>query len=282
VVASLRRKVWLGLILLAVPAVIVLQNHLQDQPKPLQVAVASSPLTQPETNRNIKPGKALQATSTNSQANVSGWQSSPSSVVKAAVITKPAQSFDLEPCIQPNGVQPAQLDLNDSLGLKQIVDTPQFYNLHGQNLAHVRQQLRNCAPSANGSSQQFAGLTTYRVTWKYSEFLDPATGQCRLLDPAVGIHITQTLPSWLAPSDASPADIAEWNSFLDNLKAHENQHAETDKQAAARIMNLLQNFSHPDCESVKPLIQAELNDLNRRNSELDNQTNHGLATGALL
>lgn len=155
------------------------------------------------------------------------------------------------------------------------------YDVNGTSARELRQELDRKGPLFEG--RRFDARTRWWVRWRYD--LAPVGSGCRAVRPRVDLDVTITLPRWRRSSGAAPDLVARWERYLEDLREHEDGHAEVGEQAARAIAGLLQDLpAEADCGSAEQAAdaaaQAEIQRANGRDREYDRETGHGATQGA--
>ncbi|HVS58157.1 MAG TPA: DUF922 domain-containing protein [Candidatus Saccharimonadales bacterium] len=172
-----------------------------------------------------------------------------------------------------------------SPGLHTLIDTPHFYRVYGDTSAQIRQQIVWCAPTQFiGAGEAYSGQTDFWMGWSY-RYAQTATA-CQVTDVAVGLHVTQAYPEWQPTISAQPGLATQWQTFIANLKTHEQGHVSLGEQYAQTTLHDIQRMSAPSCtalvQAVDNRTSQEVAALNAANQHYDASTNHGATQGAIL
>jgi predicted secreted Zn-dependent protease len=154
---------------------------------------------------------------------------------------------------------PSSISLtNKADGLTKLVDSPQHYQVYGNNPATIRAQIRQCAPKSGNGATEYAAETSYHITWQYN-VVDAGEGKCQIAHAKVGVHVAQVMPLW-QPS--------------------------LDVQYAQTLLDDLNSFPATSCaqlaQAVKYLTDSDIAILDQANDNYDSSTNHGATQGAIL
>jgi predicted secreted Zn-dependent protease len=170
-------------------------------------------------------------------------------------------------------------------GLIQVVDQPMKYDIFGNTGSEIEQQIEACAPRVPNAGGVFTAYTSYAISWNYDYFVT-GSGQCSLTDEKVGVHINQVFPAWQSTVSAEAGLGAEWQTFMTNLRTHEQGHVVLDLQYAKQMLSDMQTFPATDCANIAQITNAKLNNdvaaLNQANDDYDARTNHGATQGAII
>ena len=157
-----------------------------------------------------------------------------------------------------------------------------LYDVHGT-LAGVPAQLDFGVRDPDGGAW-WTALTWWHVSWSAR-----ATGPtpCRLTSSSVRLRVEYTMPRWKPSGRVDPADVAEWNRYLERVWEHERGHARKGLAAARDIRSMFAGLSvAPDCRSLELKSNAAAQRIadrwKREDDAYDAATDHGQATGAVL
>lgn len=204
----------------------------------------------------------------------------PSSVTPQVPIAPAVVTPDTGQSCVPFGPVPAPSAMQlTTPGLQQLIDTPETYTIYGNDSSQITRQLQKCIPSSIGGS--FSGATSYWLGTHYIYQLTP-DAQCHLSDIAVGLHVTQVLPSW--QGSGSPALIAKWEAYERNLILHENGHTVIDISEAQALLSDLQSMPAMPCDQIasaaNTITNTHIAALSSANDTYDKSTGHGSLQGA--
>lgn len=188
-------------------------------------------------------------------------------------------------CVQNSAYSlPSDLDLTSaSAGVIQVIDSPAFYDVYGNSVAQIGQQLNVCAPHLGTAGTTYLAYTSYHLSWRY-DYTVTENGKCVLSNIKVGQHISQIFPRW--NDTGKHTDIAnKWQTFSAALQEHEAGHAALDTQYANKLLADLQTLPPLDCASVTATVNTTANSdaaaLNQAHANHDATTNHGANEGAI-
>ncbi len=155
------------------------------------------------------------------------------------------------------------------------------YNVPGSSLAQVRANL--VALNLGGGQGDFSAYTKWDLTWslRYSG----GNGGCSLAGASIEVDSVVTLPALADESQLSPDDLAEWQRYLDALKAHELSHVDNEVAGANAMRNTLASLDvADDCTAlgsqVGALGEQQKQSIHQADDALDAKTEHGALTGA--
>jgi predicted secreted Zn-dependent protease len=152
-----------------------------------------------------------------------------------------------------------------------------YYEVSGATAAELWTSMRRQAPIEG------FGRTRWEVTWSMRWL--PTAGVCRATLVQVTLHAEVRLPHWEPGSDAPPELVAQWRTFVENLRSHENGHLEVAVAAAREVERELRRVETPLCASMQGIANqtAEriLADFRARDRAYDQRTRHGFTQGAV-
>lgn len=170
-------------------------------------------------------------------------------------------------------------------GVHTVISEPTYYLVYGDNLDQIRQHLHTCGPQIDNTRHD--AITTYAANWeyKYQPLGDDPT-LCAISEPVIAMQIVQVLPNWQTSKSAPKSIATSWQAYSNNLRMHENGHANLDAAAATTLYNTLIAMPPTPCSETSKVaektIQNVLNQLNSANNSYDDHTGHGATQGANL
>ena len=108
---------------------------------------------------------------------------------------------------------------------------------------------------------------------------------CRIANATVEIVGVVTLPALASPEALNDDELARWEAFMTNLRAHELQHVDNEVEGARRLQSALVELPYQEtCRAVgdaaNALVQIEEQAIQAADLQLDAETKHGALTGA--
>lgn len=178
----------------------------------------------------------------------------------------------------PSTVDPSKM----SNGVHYKIDEPATYNVYGDSAESIILQIYNCTPVIKDG--RYAANTGYNLS-SYYTYIQDSDGLCSVASATVTLHINQVYPEW--KNTGADADTARaWDSFITNLRKHEDGHTRLDKQYADQMYDTIVGVSKVSCETintaVKDVINNVISSLNSANNDYDAATDHGSKQGAKL
>jgi predicted secreted Zn-dependent protease len=161
--------------------------------------------------------------------------------------------------------------------------TTNYYAVTGATLSEIRQSVRQNRPWKE--KFDLDGMTEWRVTWQFSVM--PTPGGCRCSLFGTQTVITNTLPRWIAPTNAPDTVKQIWQKYATALGQHEAGHAAIALAAAADVRKRIQETGEGvDCAGLKKrindLCRQVIEEHRKRDKDYDEQTQHGATQGASL
>lgn len=120
-----------------------------------------------------------------------------------------------------------------------------FYNINGTTVEDLRAQITACGPLLGG--RRFAASTKRSVAWAYK--VEPSNGLCSLSNISVSVSQMFIYPAWNSQG-ANSIVTRSWQSFLGNLKKHEQGHDRINKEQASRLYTTLTTVRNVDCSNI--------------------------------
>ena len=110
-------------------------------------------------------------------------------------------------------------------------------------------------------------------------------GGCRIANATVELVAVITLPALAEAAALETGELARWELFSANLKAHELEHLDNQVAGASRLQAALQALPQMEtCRAIgdaaNALAEAEERAINYADAALDAKTEHGALTGA--
>lgn len=159
------------------------------------------------------------------------------------------------------------------------------YNVAGKTFDEISKALKAQAlPDPHKPGSRYYARTDWHLTGDWS--WKPSARGCELTGAQVMVAVTMTLPA-LTTVDIPSEVQTRWNTFVDNIIAHESVHVkhaydgarnyqrELSQLAPAANCNLLQN-------RLNEIFHKNFDRIDRANVDYDNQTKHGETQGAIF
>lgn len=179
---------------------------------------------------------------------------------------------------------PFFLLLNSAWAIPAIHENQSYYSISGRNAADLRTQINALGPVING--KHFDSKTSWHVNWRYEWHYDnPSQSPCYVTRVVVTADIVTTAPMWVNKSVADMLLQNKWDTYLVNLKNHENGHINNGKRAAIEIENAMLNMPpKSNCRELNAALDNKgyeiIHEHNLWDIQYDADTNHGRNQGA--
>jgi predicted secreted Zn-dependent protease len=149
----------------------------------------------------------------------------------------------------------------------------------------VGRTIRDLAGQANQATDGWTAYAGWDTDWQF--WWQESGASCDVTHGEVELRARITYPAWRPPEGATPAVVARWDRFIEDLTTHELGHITIALQGADAIDELLDaGLSAPTCEQVEREANREASRLHERferlNARYDEATDHGLAQGTGL
>lgn len=179
---------------------------------------------------------------------------------------------------------PFFLLLNSVWAAPVIHENQSYYSIFGTNAADLRTQMNALGPVIDG--KHFDSKTSWYVNWRYEWHYDnPSQSPCFVTKVTVTADIKMMIPSWVNRDSGNPLLQNKWDTYLVNLKNHENGHVSNGKRAAIEIENAMLNMSpKSNCRELKAALDNKgheiIHEHNLWDIQYDADTSHGRNQGA--
>jgi len=123
-----------------------------------------------------------------------------------------------------------------------------------------------------------AGLTEWHIQWRFS--IIPSSTGCRCAAFSTRATITNTLPFWRAPTNATYGMKQEWRHYFGNLAAHEAGHSQIALAALAEMHKQVTDLKEEPngavlTQKVNDLLENVMDRYRKMDLEYDARTEHG-------
>ncbi len=159
-----------------------------------------------------------------------------------------------------------------------------FYLLSGNSLAALRPQLLRLGPWTP-EGRKVDAYTSWKMNWGHG--YGGTTNGYFIVAPSVVLDLNFTFPRWIAPTNTSAADFAEWRRYMGALMTHELGHVAIATRHAEQLLKLLgTNFVFHSGRELRQYVESQgqrcINETRLENLKYDRQTEHGTTQGARL
>jgi predicted secreted Zn-dependent protease len=168
-------------------------------------------------------------------------------------------------------------------GQSTFVWTTNYYVVTGSTMREIMESMDQARPAKIAAPMM--GCTEWRMMWRFA--VVPSTGGCRCASFSTRLVITNTLPRWTPPTNATPELKAAWQRLFWNLAQHEGGHSEIALAALAEVHRRVKELpDDPDCDGLRPkvnaMIQGVLDEYHRLDGDFDQRTQHGRWSGVAV
>jgi predicted secreted Zn-dependent protease len=159
-----------------------------------------------------------------------------------------------------------------------------YYEVSGDCLGNLKNDLAGKACRMSDGSK-YDSITKWRVAWSYG--YDKSGGMCSAEGFRLTVDISVKLPAWVHRASAGQPLSEKWESYVDLLKAHENEHVDKVVQAADDITRAVQELpAASTCAEldgeIRQLSKNRMKQLEKDQEGYDAETHHGWTQGALF
>lgn len=164
-----------------------------------------------------------------------------------------------------------------------VTEKYEYYEIKGDNAGELRREMsRNGIKWDDGKT--YDALTTWNVKWDY-EYKRTEKG-CSTDSFKTTVDIIFRYPKWVQTDSAPETLLTKWNSYMNNLIAHENGHRDMAVQQAADFAHAVAERSAPSCAELDREVDAlgheQMAKLNADEKDYDTTTIHGTTQGAVF
>ncbi len=132
---------------------------------------------------------------------------------------------------------------------------------------------------------KYDSVTRWWIRWDYG--YDRSGGVCSAEGFKFTVDVVVTIPAWLHRDAASPQLIEKWDTYIEKLREHENEHLEKVVQAVDELTRAVEEMpaaaSCADLDrQISLLSRNRLKHLEQEQNIYDAETAHGWTQGALF
>lgn len=135
-----------------------------------------------------------------------------------------------------------------------------YYAISGANPAELAASMTANVPSRclelSAAAVACVGPLTTDIEPTYSG--DPTSGACTMTGATISTTYEATLPQWTAPAAVPPELLSWWQTVLEHVRWHEEQHVRIFDDQFARLPAMLAGRSCDDVQSVYDQFQAQM------------------------
>ncbi|MFM1813351.1 MAG: hypothetical protein RLZ98_46 [Pseudomonadota bacterium] len=159
------------------------------------------------------------------------------------------------------------------------------YDVTGDDPRAARASYEESRPHAvnyNGEPMRAAGLTNWRITYRYCR---RDTGHsCALTTVETIVKVDYLMPRWVARDGARFEDRRRFDDFYDRLMEHEKGHGRIAKAGGREVYQALTGIGRkPSCDALDLEVRVRamelIEDVKRRQRDYDRNTRHGVDQG---
>lgn len=134
-----------------------------------------------------------------------------------------------------------------------------YFAVNGATLEELDRDLSRRGPYVAETGLRHPGATEVKfdgeVTYKRVE------GGCRVDQTNLGLTLNMTLPRWTPPKRVAPETVLVWRTLEEDIRRHENRHAEIAKEWLKRMEMAIRNLrTQPTCAAM----EADVNNVTQR------------------
>ncbi len=168
-------------------------------------------------------------------------------------------------------------------GESTFVWTTNYYIVTGSNMREIMESMDQARPAKITSGMM--ACTEWRMWWRFA--VVPSTGGCRCASFTTRLVLTNTLPRWTPPTNATPQLLSTWRRLFWSTARHEGGHSEIALAALAEVHKRVKELpDDPDCDGlrakVNAMIRSVLEDYKKMDEDYDRRTQHGRRPGVAI
>lgn len=165
-----------------------------------------------------------------------------------------------------------------------VIDKRVHYEVQANDAAGLAAEMAERGPQHPTGRRAWA-YTAWELRARYA--VEPGASRCRLLDPAVVLEVTTTLPHWRPSRPVRTRLRASWTRMLAKAGEHEATHRQHAIDAArAAAVDIAAIREHGDCAGVERRVRDALRRANnaatRASRQFDAATDFGSRAGVRL
>ena len=159
-----------------------------------------------------------------------------------------------------------------------------YYDVDGATPDELRSQMKRNGTTWN-DGKVYAALTSWDIRYHYD--ITTSNGRFSLNSIVTDVDIVFHLPRLVPTAKTSQGLTASWNSYLANLRTHENGHRDIAVDIGREIYQVLSTMGSRASrseleENAKTLLKAKFQRLKQDQIAYDQETHHGKKQGAVL
>ena len=165
-----------------------------------------------------------------------------------------------------------------------VTEKLDYYDVRGNSEKDLSAQMKQKGISW-GDGKKYAAVTTWQVKWDYG--YDRAPQTCSPESFLVTVEIVFHYPHWIRTEDAPLPLTGKWESYIQNLIAHEQGHGNMVAGAAKELSDAVAAMPPaPTCDEldrkIRTLCRTRMSRLNDEENRYDVATNHGRTQGVIF
>ena len=168
-----------------------------------------------------------------------------------------------------------------------MIITPEnrYYQIIGNDAKELRKQLDKFGPHDPENGKVYDAIVEWQIKWNIQ--YKQGSSDCKIDQAEVLLSIIYLLPEWISTSDAKPAVVEKWNSYMKKLMVHEEGHASLVKAGAQNIYQIIMNM--PPAATCDALVtttdaaaQQGIETIKQDDKAYDKETSYGKTQDAIF
>ncbi len=152
-----------------------------------------------------------------------------------------------------------------------------YYGVSGSTADEIRASMDKSRPKdPYDGNRPVDAYTDWYISWSWPGY---GTDHCDLSTASVTYTINVIMPRWKVPTDASPALIAKWETYIQSLISHEKGHV---NHVVNNYLSVKAAIQSATCSTADSAAQKALIPLREFDANYDRQTKHGEAQGTVF
>lgn len=155
----------------------------------------------------------------------------------------------------------------------------QYYPITGSTAVELRNSINLNRRAA--TQTDYDARADWYVRWNYR--YAPVGDRCQITALDVTFTGTIIMPQWQPPVGANPQLVQQWQQYATRLRAHEDQHIQHGRDAAATVKAELPQVSTLNCAQIEAATngrgEAIVAEYAQKDKDYDARTNHGETEG---
>ncbi|HSP25185.1 MAG TPA: DUF922 domain-containing protein, partial [Saliniramus sp.] len=134
-----------------------------------------------------------------------------------------------------------------------------YFAVKGSTLEELDRDLNRSGPYVAETGLRHPGATEVKfdgeITYKRVD------GGCRVDQTNLSLTLNMTLPRWTPPKRVAPETVLVWRTLEEDIRRHENRHADIAKEWLKRMEMAIRNLrAKPSCAAM----EADVNNVTQR------------------